>query len=162
MSNGVPLFSVSFCLSAKFLPSRPFNLHLTPRHLHFMFDQLNTCVTRRVRWFSVHLPSRPVMRLTGRRNATKNQDGGQILWFLSMTTADWFFEVKYLQFPEVWFYSISEHNSMLSITFGLAVCHPASCVDAILSNSKTTSVCSTRMLKTTEKRKIRLGVRVLL
>ena len=51
---------------------------------------------------------------------------------------------------------------MLSITVDLTTCHPASCVDAILSNSKTTSVCSTRMLKTTERRKMRLAVRVLL
>ena len=57
------------------------------------------------------------LRLTGREHATKNQDGGQILCILSMTTADWFFEVKYLQFPEVLFYSIFEHKSMLSITF---------------------------------------------
>ena len=49
-----------------------------------------------------------------------------------------------------------------SITSSLTTYHPASCVVAILSSSKTTSVSSTRMLKTTEKRKMRLGVRGLL
>ena len=49
-----------------------------------------------------------------------------------------------------------------SITSGLTTCHLASCVVAILSNPKTTSVRSTRMLKTTEKRMMKLGFHVLL
>ena len=40
--------------------------------------------------------------------------------------------------------------------------HLSSCQLCCHSNSKTTSVCSNRMLKTTEKMKMRLGIRVLL
>ena len=45
---------------------------------------------------------------------------------------------------------------MLSFTSVLNSCHPANCVDAILASSKS----STRMLKTNEKRKMKLAVRV--
>ena len=48
------------------------------------------------------------------------------------------------------------------MTSGLTTYHPASCVVATLSKSKTTCVSSSRVLKTTEKRKMTLGVRVLL
>ena len=51
---------------------------------------------------------------------------------------------------------------MLSITDALPICHPANCVDAILSNSKTTSVGSTKILKTNEKRKMKLAAYILL
>ena len=51
---------------------------------------------------------------------------------------------------------------MLSFTTVLTICHPSYCVDAILASSKTTTVGSTRILKTNEKRKMKLAVCVLL
>ena len=72
------------------------------------------------------------LRLTGRENATKKFIGSCLYQLLTG-----FLEVKYLQFPEARFDSTSPS--------GLTTGHPA-----------------TRMLKTTEKRKMRLGVRVLL
>ena len=55
---------------------------------------------------------------------------------------DCFLEVFYSSFP----------------ASDLTTYHPASCAVAILSKSRTTRVRSTKMLKTTEKMKIRLGV----
>ena len=69
-----------------------------------------------------------------------------------------FLEVSYSGFPELVLYV----RTASSITSGLTTYHPASCVVAVLSKSKTTRVSSIRMLKTTEKRKMTLGVRVLL
>ena len=70
---------------------------------------------------------------------------------------DCFLEVSYSGFPEL----VRTSGTASSVASGLTTYHPASCVVAVLSKSKTTRVGSTRMLKTTEKRKVRLGVRVL-
>ena len=109
--------------------------------------------------YSVHVAFSE-LRLTGRENATNKKnhlDGGQILWFLSRNCL----EVYCRQFPGARF---NFRNCFIDHlwTSGLATYHPVSCVVSILSNSNTTSVCSTRMLKTTEMRKMKLGVRVLL
>ena len=51
---------------------------------------------------------------------------------------------------------------MLSFTNVLTMCYPFNCVEVIFASSKTTTVDSTKMLKTKEKRKMRLAVRVLM
>ena len=63
----------------------------------------------------------------------------------------------FLKYPT----QVSTSRTASSITSGLTTYHPASCVVAILSKSKTTRVSSTRMWKTTEKRMMTLGVHVL-
>ena len=97
------------------------------------------------------------LRLTGRDNATNskksnNLDGGQILWFLSRI---------FLKYTAASLQGLDSTSGIASsITSGLTT-YPANCVVAILSNSKTTSVCS-RMLRTSDKRKMKLGFHVLL
>ena len=108
--------------------------------------------------FCVHPPSlSSELRLTGRENATKkiNLGGSQFLRFLSRIT--------FLKSTTSSFLGVDLTSQVTSsITSGLTTYHPAKCVVAILSNSKTKCVCSTRMLTTTEKRKMKLGIRVLL
>ena len=67
-------------------------------------------------------------------------------------------EVSYSGFPEL----VRTSGTASSIASGLTTYHPANCVVAILSNSMTSFVSCTRMLKTAEKRKMKLGVPVLL
>ena len=67
-----------------------------------------------------------------------------------MVLVENFLEVHCRQFPGTRF-------NFRNCFIGLTTYHPASCVVAILSNSKTTSVSSTRMLKTAEKRNMKLG-----
>ena len=75
------------------------------------------------------------LRLTGRENATnllkKNLDGGQKFADLIV---ECFLEVSYSGFPEL----VRTSGTASSITSGLTTYHPASCVVAILSKSKTT------------------------
>ena len=74
----------------------------------------------------------------------------------------WFLSRMFLKFSAASFAGpVLTSRIASSITSSLTTCHPASCVVAILSNSKTTSV-SSRMLKTTEKRKRKLGFHGLL
>ena len=98
------------------------------------------------------------LRLTGRENASnlKTKSGWQ------SEVADLIVNV-FLKYPTQvslsWFCT---SGTASSITSGLTTYHPVNCVVAILSKSKTTRVSSTRMQKTTEKRMMSLGVRVLL
>ena len=98
--------------------------------------------------FCVRFGELRLTRLANVTNLKKDLDDCQRSRILSWTFSSSFL-LKFLGYTSL-------------IISGLTTDHPASCVVVILSKSKTTSISSTRMLTTIEKRKMRLRVRVLL